>query len=99
MGIHQPLATPAPAAPLGVEIAAFAASLDERDAMFWPALAAADGCEASLAELNAMLDAEDCYPFNPASLHSPGADGYPVAIEARDGEGSAPHALPGSAGL
>ncbi len=32
---------------------------------------------------------------NPASLHSPGADGYPVAIEARDGEGSAPHALPG----
>ncbi len=33
--------------------------------------------------------------FNPSSLHSPGADGYPVAIEARDGEGSAPHALPG----
>ncbi len=63
---HKFAFTPAPAAPLGAEIAAFAASLDERDAMFWPALAAADGCEASLAELNAMLDADDCFGFPPA---------------------------------
>ena len=55
--------TPAPAAPLGSEIAAFAANLKPNDPLYWPALAAADGCEASLAELNAMLDADDCFGF------------------------------------
>lgn len=47
------------------ELAAFAASLDPRDPLYWPALAAADGCEASLAELNTMLVEDDCYPFLP----------------------------------
>ncbi len=75
--------TPAPAAPLGSEIAAFAASLDERDALYWPALAAADGCPDSLAELNAMLVECDCYPFDARSVWG------------MVGEGSAPHALPG----
>ncbi len=44
-------------------LAAFADSLDPRDAMYWPALAASDGCPDSLRELNAMLEADDCWPF------------------------------------
>lgn len=58
--------TPAPAAPLGSEIAAFAATLRPNDPLYWPALAASDGCPDSLAELNAMLDADDCFGFPPA---------------------------------
>ena len=53
--------TPVPA--VRAEIAAFAATLDPRDEMFWPAHAAADGCLDSLAELNALLDASDCFTF------------------------------------
>ncbi len=53
--------TPVPA--VRAEIAAFAATLREDDPLFWPAWAASDGCLASLAELNALLDASDCFPF------------------------------------
>ena len=45
------------------DIAAFADTLDDSDPLYWPALAAADGCEASLAELNAMLVVDGCEPF------------------------------------
>ncbi len=44
-------------------LAAFADTLDDTDPLYWPALAASDGCAASLAELNAMLQAADCWPF------------------------------------
>ncbi len=59
--------TPAPAAPLGAEIAAFLATLRPNDPLYWPALAAADGCDASLAELNGMLGAADCFTFDAAA--------------------------------
>ena len=50
-------------APARPEIAAFAATLNSASPFYWPALAASDGCDASLAELNGMLLADDCYPF------------------------------------
>ena len=37
------------------DIAAFADGLSPDSEFYWPALAAADGCDASLAELNAMM--------------------------------------------
>ena len=49
--------------PVRPDIAAFAATLRPSDPLYWPALAASDGCEASLAELNALLIADDCRPF------------------------------------
>ena len=48
-------------------IAAFADGLSPDSEFYWPALAAADGCNASLAELNAMLEADDCRPFGAAA--------------------------------
>ena len=45
------------------EIAAFAATLAPNDPLYWPALAAADGCEASLRELNELLDEDGCFGF------------------------------------
>ena len=65
MGHHSHKFTEArePVPAVRAEIAAFAATLDPRDPLYWPALAAADGCEASLAELNGMLELDDCYPF------------------------------------
>lgn len=45
------------------EIAAFADTLDDTHEMYWPALAASDGCEASLRELNEMLVADGREPF------------------------------------
>ncbi len=53
-------------------LAAFADTLAPDDAMYWPALAAADGCDASLAELNAMLIECDCYPFDARSVFGMG---------------------------
>lgn len=50
------------------DIAAFAATLAPTDPLYWSALAAADGCGASLAELNAMLVEADCHPFATRSL-------------------------------
>ena len=45
------------------DIAAFAATLRPDSPLYWPALAASDGCEASLRELNEMLVADGCVPF------------------------------------
>ena len=49
------------------DIAAFAYGLSPDSEFYWPALAAADGCNASLAELNAMLVADDSHPFGAAA--------------------------------
>ena len=89
MNAHQ---TPAqPFALTAGELAAFIATLAPTDPLYWPALAAADGCNASLAELNAMLEADDCCPFPAASTVSPTVAPIPLAFEARDGEGSNAH--------
>jgi hypothetical protein len=64
MSIHNPRITASPTPPVFPEIAAFADTLEETDELYWPALAASDGCEASLRELNAMLEADDCEPFS-----------------------------------
>ena len=60
------------------ELAAFATTLAPTDPLYWPALAAADGCDASLAELNAMLVADDCYPFDVP--HARAAGSYIPAV-------------------
>ncbi len=70
------------------ENAAFAATLDRDDALYWPALAASDGCTASLAELNALLEADDCAPFLAASPDIPPTGRLnPRAFEACAGQG------------
>lgn len=64
---HAPRCADAPVRP---DIAAFADTLDDTDELYWPALAASDGCEASLAELNEMLVEMDCEPFAAAHQRS-----------------------------
>ena len=49
------------------DIAAFADGLSPDSEFYWPALSAADGCDASLSELNAMLVADECHPFDAAA--------------------------------
>lgn len=60
---HKFVESRAPVAPTADELAAFAASLQPSDPLYWPALAAADGCPDSLRELNQMLAETDCLPF------------------------------------
>lgn len=45
------------------DIAVFADTLPESSPLYWPALAASDGCEASLRELNEMLADDGCETF------------------------------------